>query len=1171
MERGIQEPDAIDGMIDIANRDSTAEFEVKMLSGKIQTRDTAERLEQAIKTISDGEFIEDHRMTYSFPDNTRVNIHGVDNIHKICVSQSFKAIPVDLERKQRYFESTTGRDMVDAPEVLSKFTLRSEKHIKKDFNGDVNDQKAHIRIIHRKSYMIEGGEFRVDFSSVKSRLYKNQRLREVLKNIPSFELEIEYIPRKPARKPSEVRMSLYNIMYTILTAYLETPAILLQSEVQKYIQEFKYTGIRFYNIVSMNRSHVAKNRPYNVLKGYTVTNKADGERAGLYVARDRRLLRVTRKGEHVAWTGLVANSDKHAEDFLDGEFIEGKNLFCIFDMFRYNNKDVTPLPLFTTDEEIRSNPETSRLGCAREFVKNLAKDFNTVVPGFRIETKLFLAGDGPAMEEAIQTILDTEFEYKTDGLVFTPRSSPVAPRTEMKGNTWLRVYKWKPPQQNSIDFLLKFDSRDPEYDPIRKRMARKGTLYVSRTAGEDIVFPCETMTGEYVAPSVAPDLKRITEVSSRIPSVFQPSAPRDPQAHQIWVPVNRKNVPHDLEEDRVEDNTIVECAFDTEVGQWNIMRSRHDKTLEYLVLRSPQFVQDIWVSDYIWSLIHVPITEDMLRSIVSNPPDDTFEDDMYYKEEVNRDSITTNLRSFHNRVKESQYMNYVVPGNTIFEMAVGRAGDLHKWIKSKASKVFGIDLAAGNMFNLPKGGACMRYLKEKSKGTRNLPKVLFAEGDMTKPFEEQESKYMKIMLGTEEASTPYLKEFAGVKHWDLMACQFAIHYACKDEETFKVFVQNVKKHCKSVFFGTCMDGMAVYTALAGKDRYVLRSNGKTFVHIEKKYEDDGAWKEDFGQEIEVTLESTDKPITEYLVPFQKITEMFAEAGFSLLETKPFHDVYVAQSGIALDEPQQDYTFLHRTFAFKRNSELNEEEEPEVREEVEVEEEEEKEGDGEGEEESKVEVTLPEVDGTAPAPPPAPAAPAPAPASAPVKKIRLKKPAEEEEKTDILYFFSKEPENKEFSNFYDTVFKIEDVEYKSAEHAFQAYKAKTFGDEKNFQKIVKSKSAQSAKSFGNKIEKFDEDVWDGKKDEIMRTILRAKFSQNPESRKKLLESGDSILANADPRDQYWGIGTSATTTIAKSPSKWKGRNKLGKMLMELRNELRAEDAAEKEEASEKEAE
>jgi ribA/ribD-fused uncharacterized protein len=382
------------------------------------------------------------------------------------------------------------------------------------------------------------------------------------------------------------------------------------------------------------------------------------------------------------------------------------------------------------------------------------------------------------------------------------------------------------------------------------------------------------------------------------------------------------------------------------------------------------------------------------------------------------------------------------------------------------------------------------------------------------------------MLGTEDAPTPYLQEFKGVQYWDVMACQFAIHYACQTEEMFKVFVQNVKNHCKSVFFGTCMDGKSVFSLLSGRDRYILRSSGRAFAQIDKKYNDEGEWKPEFGQGIDVTLESTDKPMREYLVPFERVVEMFGEAGFELLESKMFQELYTGQSGISLDDAQQEYTFLHRTFAFKRteavSAEPKKEETKAVEEEVDVEE---------------------EV----------------------IKVIEEKK----KDDSGILFFFSKEPENKEFSSFYDTTFKLDDVEYKNAEQAFQAIRAKTFGDDESFKKILKSKSAQSAKSFGNKIEKFDEEVWNAQRDNVMRSILRAKFSQNPTIRKQLLDSGNGMIANADPRENYWGIGTSAGTSIAKNPAKWKGKNMMGKLLMELRDELRAEDDADEAAAGEEE--
>jgi hypothetical protein len=50
---------------------------------------------------------------------------------------------------------------------------------------------------------------------------------------------------------------------------------------------------------------------------------------------------------------------------------------------------------------------------------------------------------------------------------------------------------------NSIDFLLNIHDEE-SFDPYAKIPAKRGELFVSRTPGDDIIYPRETMTGEYV-------------------------------------------------------------------------------------------------------------------------------------------------------------------------------------------------------------------------------------------------------------------------------------------------------------------------------------------------------------------------------------------------------------------------------------------------------------------------------------------------------------------------------------------------------------------------------------------------------------------------------------------------------------------------------------------------
>ena len=135
--------------------------------------------------------------------------------------------------------------------------------------------------------------------------------------------------------------------------------------------------------------------------------------------------------------------------------------------------------------------------------------------------------------------------------------------------------------------------------------------------------------------------------------------------------------------------------------------------------------------------------------------------------------------------------------------------------------------------------------------------------------------------------------------------------------------------------------------------------------------------------------------------------------------------------------------------------------------------------------------------------------------------------------------------------------VDSVSFPTVEHYFQAMKAKEFKDDEIYKKILTAKTPKAAKAMGDKIKNVVTEVWDAKKDAVMYTGLRAKFVQHPELRKQLLETGDLPIGDANARDTYWGIGTAETSEKSKHPSKWRGKNKLGVMLMDLRTEFRAE--------------
>ena len=1129
-------------LVNYVSRDPQAELECKVLPSQIKTKDVADRIAAAISSVSTGSASEEHRAVFTYPDNVRVVVTQPENIFKVCSTGSFRGTKLLVERKSRYFEGRGAEsDLIDIPDLGLRFTLRREEELRRDFTGAPMDPSAHVRIIHRRTWTTLDGLLRFDFSLVKSRARGMRTLSEVMRQPPVYELELEVLDRKAPAKA--IVDSMFRHVTLVLEAFQGTPFILTKSDVENYRIGFQRLGFKFVNPVTMDRRHMSKDCSYSILQGYTVTTKADGDRCFLVVASDKRVIRVT-PTMNITWTGITATKDIHIGDVLDGEYLPNLNLFCIFDVYSFRGKNTTRLPLMLTDEDLTI---TSRLGCSREFIKDLTTDFVTAPSQtpLRIESKIFLAGDGPVMEQAINTLLDTKFEYPTDGLIFTPKESPVAPMQDRRGNTWLRVYKWKPADQNSIDFLLRYKPGE-SYDTALKSHVFKGTLYVSRNRGSDILYPRETLTGEYTPPVMPPDLQRLAETRDRAPSPFQPAVPRKPDAHSIALKLE-KGVPVDKTGARIDDNTIVECAYDTQTAHWSVLRTRHDKTYQYRVLGEPQFGNDIAVAESIWTNIHVPVTETMIRHPASQPVDDLAEDDLYYRDNLDaRDRILKDVYSFHNRVKEQLYHSCVKPGDSLLELAVGRGGDMLKWKRAKPKIVVGFDISESNLTS-SRQGAYVRYIKDTERPSCDkLPPALFVVGDMTKPLYESDDRYTRILAGTDPAPTAYLQQFKGLTEFDDISCQFAIHYACVSEEAFRTFTENLKIHGKKRFFGTCMDGAAVYALLLGKKNHIFRADGQVFGEFTKDYPDGDAWREEFGLNLRVYLESFEKPVQEALVPFARVTELLRDAGYELESSTMFSEYYSQQTAITLTQEQQAFSFLHRTFIFNKVETPAPPSPPE-------------------EEES---IELPTTED-------AEAAAALPPSKLKRKMLKVKVPSEApvaDEEKPVFFFMGNESlgEYKFMSNMYVAPFEIDGITYPTVEHYFQWSKAKLFKDEASATKMLtppKGKpyvEAKTAKALGKKVKDFDGTQWNGLapgrgfKDEVMRRALRAKFThpKNTELLEKLLATKDRVIAEANPRDAYWGIGTSADTKPAQT-GKWKGQNWVGKMLMELRTELRGE--------------
>ncbi len=125
-----------------------------------------------------------------------------------------------------------------------------------------------------------------------------------------------------------------------------------------------------------------------------------------------------------------------------------------------------------------------------------------------------------------------------------------------------------------------------------------------------------------------------------------------------------------------------------------------------------------------------------------------------------------------------------------------------------------------------------------------------------------------------------------------------------------------------------------------------------------------------------------------------------------------------------------------------------------------------------------------------------------------------------------------------SNFYDSPVTWNGLTYLNNEAAFQS--AKTFSDRECFTNLDPS----SAKKLGRKVQLRND--WEGVKDDVMYEICKAKFSQSVELKNRLLATGNEYLEEGNTwGDKIWGTVNGI------------GENRLGKILMRVREELKSE--------------
>ena len=816
--------------------------------------------------------------------DVRASINGKENISHYCKTMTFPKQGVSFMKKTKLFTK-------DYPDYNVRFRLSTEKEIAP---VAIKEGGQSFRLKKRISAFSTDGMVRFDFTIVK------QSNTISFKDIKEHrEIEVELIGKKLDPKVFD------NHLKDMLKAYYNDPAITSLDQKLRAINEYaklcklpldnkttdhikavfnndpkKSGSVKITKMfvgakpVTLERENVTKTHFPNIFSGdHLATIKADGERTLLFVALSKEVYIIN---SNLDFKFAGATTDVEGPTLFDGELVindHDKPVIYLFDCYFYKNESVVSKNL------------TDRIDLCKPFT----------LQHYEVKVKEF-----KPVSEVKNMLENTQYPFDTDGIIYTP----VGP-AKLSG-TWDDAYKWKPHHQNTIDFLVRFskDNNGRILEYMESGVAkRKANLFVGSVPFTPADYFGKNAKGYIGVPFITDGNK----------------------AHTMKITTKQLCV----NGDPVLDNHVIEAAYDEVNDNWVPYRVRYDKSWDAMINKSITS-NNVKAAINIWNSITTPITvNDLVNGINENDEDYTI-GNKYYNRKVKREKILMKeMNNFHNKiVKERNTFERLknLKCSKLLDVACGKGGDIHKWIKSGFTSVVGVDVSLDNIIN-PIDGAYKR-LSEQNISKLGY-KYVFLPMDSSKPLGPQQiptiadpftQNLVKLLWGQTNDTKANMKHLYNMcnNKFDAVSCQFALHYFFKSDDTLNALLDNVVKNLKSggYFVGTCFDGDTVAKKLKeNKGQAVGKINNSKVWHIHRHYTK--SYKPQTGQMIKVFIESINKEHEEYLVPYSLLKEKLYERGMSEVETHMFEEMY-SPAEFNLSDTEKEFSFMNRWFMFKKS-------------------------------------------------------------------------------------------------------------------------------------------------------------------------------------------------------------------------------------------------------------
>ena len=845
---------------------------------------------------------------------TRYTIVGKSDIAAYCKTNKLTTVARAQTKKllNQYSDSEFG----------FKVKLSDERDVAIPANLSVTIAQ-HVKLFRlKKRYSINTGNgFRLDFTIVKLARAKTLAAAALHQEKEHFEIEIEYLGGASGSgsgsgsSSSSISARLLELVKDVLSNVKGEPCLCSASEKVRAMDFYVgLVGSKTFagpKPVTLELQHLLPIQLEpgipTISTGYSVTEKADGESSLLIFNKEgvgylvNRRLEIKATGITVAAASASASAAAVAAagSVLDCEVISlanGSHLIMTFDCYFFKGKGVFEHDLETRLKHMHTVVNVVAAAAAAAAAAATASAIAAATP-YKVRAKEFLiANDNSNIfdlcKQLIKKINAVEYEYNTDGLILTPVKLGVHQtqilQPSIGDRTWTHVLKWKPPKDNTIDFLVKVAPPG-----IVGAAAGAGLLTGSRSFNLYVGANCHTIQTYF--ESKANNKAGAGNNSGYTLVLFKPEGGPE----RMHVELDKNGVAKCKSGEEILEDYVVEVAYDADTKAWIPLRIRYDK-IEEAKAANKITANALITANSVWYTIIHPVTERHITGAVPVHQDDVpprlATGDAYYKgdDSIDRaDQKMFPLAEFHNYWVKNQTLlkKFRNRATSLFDVSCGRAGDMYKWFENGFTTVVGVDISAAGIFDKKGVYARIGNIKEIKVPDYKYVFVPLDSGQIwTDQIENFQDDYLKkvarVTWGLDPSPTNALKHLEGIASkptFDVVSCQFSLHYFFESEEKLENLIKNIDSVLApgGHFICTCFGGQDVVDFLGDKDERLGFIDGKMVWGIRKEFK--GPFKNRaFGQKINVFVEQINKWHEEYLVPFNLLEDKLNKYGIRVM-------------------------------------------------------------------------------------------------------------------------------------------------------------------------------------------------------------------------------------------------------------------------------------------------